>query len=91
MVTIRRQNLDVLHLRERERRWKLHLTFEPLNFLCIAWVGQLRRKETTGYLLVHMEMDSTPQEKTEYELARDRRVAEVQKRMAPVVAALQEW
>lgn len=38
-----------------------------------------------------MEMDSTPQEKTEYELARYRRVAEVQKRMAPVVAALQEW
>lgn len=37
------------------------------------------------------EMEGTPPEKGAYELARDRNVAEVQKRLAPVVAALQEW
>lgn len=49
------------------------------------------RKPTRWHLLQLMEMDSTPPEKGAYELARDRRVAEVQKRMAPVVAVLQEW
>lgn len=37
------------------------------------------------------EMEGTPPEKSDYELARDRNVAEVQKRLAPVKAALQEW
>lgn len=41
--------------------------------------------------LMDSEVEGTPPEKNEYELARDRNVAEVQKRMAPVVAALQEW
>ena len=77
-------------MRERARE-EIQSHVLPLISECIACTEQLPRREGTGYLLLHMEMDSTPQEKTEYELARDRRVVEVQKRMAPVVAALQDW
>lgn len=36
-------------------------------------------------------MEDTPPEKSAYELARDRNVAELQKHIALVVAALEEW
>lgn len=69
-------------------------TFTFYKFHAIKIVDQSPEfpwKPTRWHLPQVMEMDRTPPEKGAYELARDRRVAEVQKRMAPVVAALQEW
>ena len=70
----------------------VHGILETLHKLCVIHRVQqspeFPSKPTSGHLLVNTEMDNTPPEKSDYELARDRRAAEVQKKMAPVVAAL---